>query len=236
MSDVFGLLSDLDLAFQYDADAWNRVAEVVSSLGFDPGEVKILYDEWPLDAAEVPLRNALEIELQMYAAKVEFTRRYPSMTKYQIATKQKKMKRVVSELARLVKEPELALYLLDWGSHRGGPKGTILLLDKLLQTLREREEWLATTNPNSPFPGHASPRDCGPPAEGFQWQHYELSSGEPKCALITGVLRIYAKIFRRSPGTQDDGPGARFLQAAVWPMLGKLSAAELRYWLRKFRD
>src|SRR5262249_31801317 len=138
-------------------------------------------------------------------------------------------------LLQLLKEPEIGLYLLDWGSHRGGPRGTILLLERLLQGLQEREQWLATTGAHLPYAGYAAPRDVAPEAEGFQWPHRGLSGGAEQ-PLIFNVLLIYEKIFQRSAGTQDDGPAARFLKAAVFPVLGELDESKLRYWLRKFRN
>src|SRR5262245_45757226 len=235
MHDVFDLLGSLDSEFRYENAAWARIAAAASSLGCDPGATTVLYDQLLFDAIEIPLRDALEVELGIYLIKIEFASRYPSLTRCQIATKLRKTKRQAQELLRLIKEPEIGLYLLDWASHRGGPRGTILLLEKLLQGLQEREEWLATTRTNLPYPGYTAPKDIEPQTEGFQWQHRGLSDGAEQ-ALIFNVLLIYEKIFRRSVGTQDDGPAAKFLNAAVFPVLGELDESKLRYWLRKFRD
>lgn len=140
-TDVFGLLGALDKRFFYSEAQWQRVAATLK----DAETATVLYDEMLLDAAQVPLRRALEVELSIYLVKLEFQRRYPSLTKYQIATKLQDMKRAVEYLLALIRQPEVSLYLVDWGPHRGGPSGTVLLLEKLLSALSERAEWLATS-------------------------------------------------------------------------------------------
>ncbi|SRR6266536_1598829 len=231
MNDVFDLLSELDIKFRYSKSAWQEVAKEVISWGCDPELGLFIGDEWPLDAAKIPLRNALEIELSIYAVRLEFTRRYPAMTKYRIAADLRALKRKAEELLNLMRRPGVGLYLLPWEGHRGGPKGMLLIMEKLLEVLSEREEWLTTSNPNEPYPGPAAPKDCEAPGEGFQWQHRSLSD-DALPALITRILRIYTKISRRLPGTQHDGPAARFLQAVIRPVV-ELTEGELRYQLRE---
>jgi hypothetical protein len=227
MTDVFDLLGDLDPfgRFEYTPEQWahNR-AVIMERLGCEADAISIKIED-----AAVALRTHLEVEIGLYRFKTEFTNRYPLQTAKQILPRLEHVQRLLLELHRSLKTPEVALYAFDWSD--GGPKNSILFVENQLRQVGARVTWLSRLFPNEPYPGPAAPSDVAP-AEGCQTHHRRLAD-DPEGDLVAGLLSIYERAFQRKAAITEGGPAFHFLRAVVRPVFGDLTDGRVRYCLRR---
>ncbi len=235
MSDVYGLLGGelgpIIGSFKYSEEDWDQIkVVVVAKLSHDADKVTISYP----GSDPVPLRTWLEMEIGIYQLKMEIVNRYPPQTTRQILPKIRRFENLLRALHQALKTPEVALYALDWGRDRGGPKAAILLEEELRRQVKARAHWLSRTSPNEPYPGPAAPSDVAP-AEGWQKHHRELTQ-DPEADLVRSMLRTFVCAFKRKPGLTRGGAAFRFLHATLQPVFADLTESRIWHWLRSSPD